>query len=127
AEVPDDLGDLLDVAGAKLLGVRLESTRPVVRAVGHLRLAEDAENLFDLFLTDEVPDADLFDRGGRNHQREVTFVELQNEIALLRAKDFFVLDLLDRGDPVLWINNLVAHLVTLTASHVKTSLPSLAR
>ena len=62
-------------------------------------------------------EADFLDGRRRDHECQVAFVELQDEVRLFLAKDVFVLDLLDGGDPVLWINNLVAHLVFLAAGH----------
>src|SRR3546814_19593462 len=52
-EVPDDFGDLVDVAALQLLDVVLEAARPV-RGHPRLLLAEDSEHLLDLFVVDDV-------------------------------------------------------------------------
>src|SRR5690242_7070965 len=57
-EVPDDLGNLVDVAALQLLDVVLERPGPVRRHPG-LLLAEDREHLLDLFVVDDVAQADL--------------------------------------------------------------------
>src|SRR5882724_2830884 len=85
-EVPYDLGDLVDVAGAELLDVGLEAAAPVG---GHAALlgAEHLEHFVELVSGDDVPDADLFGVVGRDHQCQVAVGETKNEILLALAVD----------------------------------------
>jgi hypothetical protein len=66
-EVPHDLGNLEDVAGAQLLVVGLEASGPVGRH-GPVTALEDLEDLVDLLLVDDVAQPDLVGRVRGDHQ-----------------------------------------------------------
>ena len=89
-EVPDDFGDLVDVAALQLLDVVLEPARPVGRHPG-LLLAKDREHLLDLFVVDDLAEADLLGVVGRDHEREVAVGEAQHEVVALLAEGFLLL------------------------------------
>src|SRR5437773_8257811 len=60
-EVPDDLRDLVDVAGAQLLDVVLEPAAPVRGHLG-LVLAQDVEDLADFLLRHDLAQANVLRR-----------------------------------------------------------------
>ena len=78
-QVPHDLGDLVDVAALQLLDVVLEAARPVGRHP-RLLLAKDGEHLLDLFVVDDVAQADGVGVVGRHLEGEVAVGEAEDEV-----------------------------------------------
>src|SRR5205823_596377 len=107
-QVPDDLGDLVDVAALELLDVVLEPARPV-RGHARLLLAKDGEHLLDLFVVDDVAQSDVLGVVGRHHERQVAVRELQDQVVLLLAEDVLLLLLLDGRGPVVGVDDLVTN------------------
>src|SRR5689334_8647958 len=105
-EVPDDLGHLVDVAALQLLDVVLEAARPVGRHARFL-LAQHREDLFDLFVVDDVAETDLVGVVGRHLQGEVAVREPQDQVVLLLAERLHLLALLDGRRAVVGIDDLV--------------------
>jgi hypothetical protein len=68
-EVPDDFGQLIDVARLELFDVALVTARPVSRHV-RLLLAKAGEHFLDLLVVDHVANAYLVGAVGRDHQYE---------------------------------------------------------
>jgi hypothetical protein len=97
----------------------LEATGPVR---GHARflLAQHREDLFDLFVVDDVAQADRFGVGDGHRQREVGVRDLQLEVLLLLTESFALLDLLNNTGSVVRVDQAVTLLV-LAGSHVPLS------
>ena len=105
-EVPHDLGHLVDVARLQLLDVVLVAPGPVGRHP-RLLLAKDGEDLLDLFVVDDLPQADLFGVVAGDHQRQVAVGEPQDEVLAGLAEDLLLLPLLDHGCAVMGVDDLV--------------------
>src|SRR5207245_1715189 len=109
-QVPDDLGQLEDVAGLHLVPVVLEAAVPVL---GHLRAAagERLDDDLDHVLADHLPEADLLGVLGRNVDGHVVVQDLDRQVLALLAEDLTLFLLYDRTCPVVRIHHLVADFV----------------
>src|SRR5262249_53308900 len=107
-QVPDHLGDLVDVAALELLDVVLEPAGPV-RRHPRLLLAEHGEHLLDLLVVDHVAQPDVLGVVGRDHERQVPVREAKDQVVLLLAEDVLLLLLLDDGRSVVRVDDLVTN------------------
>src|SRR6266566_62659 len=109
-EVPDDLGELEDVAGLHLVAVVLEAPVPVL---WHLRTAagEGLQNLVDHRLVDHFSQADGVGVLGRDVHRHVVMQDLDRHVFPLLTEDCAGLLLHNGACSVVWIHHFVADLV----------------
>ena len=109
-EIPDDLGQLENVARLHLVSVVLETAVPVL---GHLgrparqRLQHD----LDFLLADHPAKADLVGVLGRDVHGHLVVVDLDRQVLPLLAEHLALLLLDDRTGPVVRVHHLVADLV----------------
>src|SRR6266567_1531175 len=108
-QVANDLGDLVHVTGRELLQIGLVPARPVGRLFG-VRRTQHLEDALEAFLSDYISYTDKFRVICWNPHRQVTLVDLENEVALILALDRTDLDFFDPSSPMVGVDDGVADL-----------------
>ena len=108
-QVTDDLGDLVNVTGGETLLVGLVAAGPVAGLL-HIRLAQDAEDLLQALLADDVTDADKLGVLGRDADDEVGLVDLLDQVLQLLPSHHAMLDVGDLGGTVVRVDDDVPDL-----------------
>ena len=114
-EVPDHLGDLVDVAGTELGQVDLVSPAPV-GGDSLLLLAKQVEHLPDLALGDHLPEPDLPSVVHGNHESQVTVGQAQLEVGATLTQNLPLHKVLDNCGPMVRVDDLVSLLERNRAS-----------
>src|SRR5262249_58848774 len=92
-----------------VLELRLRPARPGGRLLG-IRRAQDLEYSLKAFLPDYIPYTDKFRVVCWNPHRQVTLIDLENEVGPILALDRTDLDFLDPSSPMVRIDDGVADL-----------------
>src|SRR5436190_24054339 len=103
-EVPDDFGDLVDVARAQLLDVVLEPAAPVRGHLGFV-LAQDVEDLGDFLLRHDVAEPDVLGGVCGNHEGQVAVRETEDEVRLALSEEVPLSEVFDDRSSMLWMDD----------------------
>src|ERR1700733_427810 len=114
-QIPDDLGNLVHVAGRELFQVGLVPTRPVRGLLG-VRRAKHLEHALKPFGTYHVPYPDELRVVRGNPNGQIALVDLQDQIGLLLALDRASFDGFDASSPMVRVNDGIADLKRHLAS-----------
>ncbi len=108
-EVADHLGDLEDVAGLEALDVALETAAPVALG-GGLAGPQDLEDAVDVLGAADLADADLLAVVAGDHEGQVAICQLEDQILPGLAAYLTILEPVDDGCSVLWVDDAVPDL-----------------
>src|SRR5436190_4785959 len=109
-QVPNDLGQLEDVAGLHLVAVVLEAAVPVLR---HLRAAtgQRFDDDLDHVFADHLAEPDLLGVLRGDVDRHVVVQDLDRQVLAFLTEHLALFLLYDRACPVVWVHHLVADFV----------------